>query len=366
MKILFLGDYSNVHATLAREMRRRGHQVTLVGDGGGSMRTDTDIYLTRGSGMAAGLKYLYRIMSLLPQLKDYDVVQLVNPQFLKLRPGKNGYFYRQIRRENGPVFLTLAGNDYFFVDACCHSDMFRFSEFRIGREKTRQVIVDPEREYGWFANGMREYCEDVYETVKGAMSLLPEYDMASRPVLGDRLVYTGLPLDLSDYRYSEPDLSGKIRIMVGYSPSRMMEKGTDILLRIAQELAQEMPETVEAAGITGLPLNDYLRELSRSHIVLDQLYSYSPGMNALQTMAFGGVAASGAQPEFYSMAGEETARPLIALAPTDSEPDIKERIRALVENRAEIARLSREGRAFVERNNDVRHVADLYEKVWNK
>ena len=33
MKILLLGDYSNVHATLALGLRALGHKVTLASDG---------------------------------------------------------------------------------------------------------------------------------------------------------------------------------------------------------------------------------------------------------------------------------------------------------------------------------------------
>lgn len=40
MKILFVGDYSGVHANLAAELRRRGHKVTVVSDGGLHMQTE--------------------------------------------------------------------------------------------------------------------------------------------------------------------------------------------------------------------------------------------------------------------------------------------------------------------------------------
>ena len=43
MKILFLGDYSNLHACLSEELRKRGHEVTLVSDGSRYMQTACDI-----------------------------------------------------------------------------------------------------------------------------------------------------------------------------------------------------------------------------------------------------------------------------------------------------------------------------------
>ena len=150
MKILFVGDYSGVHANLAAELRRRGHKVTVVSDGGLHMQTESDIFVRREPGILESFRYLYRLFQIQPGLKGFDVVQLVNPGFFGLRPGKLSYFLKHLKNDNGSLFLTLAGNDFFFVEACVRKDMFRFSEFRIGKEKTRQVMCDPECEYGWF------------------------------------------------------------------------------------------------------------------------------------------------------------------------------------------------------------------------
>ena len=47
MRILFFGDYSNLHACIAGELRRRGHHITVISDGGRYMDTDKDILLER-------------------------------------------------------------------------------------------------------------------------------------------------------------------------------------------------------------------------------------------------------------------------------------------------------------------------------
>ena len=47
MKILLLGDYSNVHATLAAGLRALGHEVTLASDGDGWKGYARDIDLKR-------------------------------------------------------------------------------------------------------------------------------------------------------------------------------------------------------------------------------------------------------------------------------------------------------------------------------
>ena len=50
MKILLLGEYSNVHATLADGLRKLGHQVTVLsnGDFWKNYPRDIDRYENRG------------------------------------------------------------------------------------------------------------------------------------------------------------------------------------------------------------------------------------------------------------------------------------------------------------------------------
>ena len=127
MKILMLGDYSNLHACLAKELRKRGHEVTLVSDKGRYMNTDADIELRRSAGRLGAIRYLYNVMALLPSWTGYDVVQLINPGFLSLKPGKLKIIYDILKKNNRSVFLTLCGNDHFFVKDCVDTDLFRFS-----------------------------------------------------------------------------------------------------------------------------------------------------------------------------------------------------------------------------------------------
>ena len=91
MKILFVGDYSGVYANLAAELRRRGHKVTVVSDGGLHMQTESDIFVRRVR-HPESFRYLYRLFRIQPGLKGFDVVQLVNPGFFRLASRKAELF----------------------------------------------------------------------------------------------------------------------------------------------------------------------------------------------------------------------------------------------------------------------------------
>lgn len=366
MKILMLGDYSNLHACLAAELRRRGHEVTVVSDGGGHMRTSADISLVRHPGLLGSLGYLYRVMALLPRLQGYDVVQLINPCFLALRPGKLRMAFEILRKNNRSVFLTLCGDDYYFVKDCVDSDLFRFSEFRVGKEKTPAIAENVMAEEGWLVRGHRSYHSVLYKAIDGAMSVLPEYDMSARRHLDpSKLIFTNIPIDYqSIVRLPEVEYSYPVKILVGIRSASERKKGTDRLLEICRELEREMKGKCEVLEARDLPLPEYLGKMGESHIVIDQLYSYSPATNALQTMAMGRIAASGAQPEYYEYVKTDL-RPILELSPLESDEAIKKKLRMLILDPERMKRMSEEGRQLVRENNDVRRVASLFERHWN-
>lgn len=362
MKILFIGDYSNVHATLARQLNRMGHEAHVMSDRCGYMGTHSDIYIKRQPGKFGGVKYLYNLFEILPKLKDYDAVQLINANFLSLRPGKIKYFFNRIKEQNNSIFLTLAGNDYFFCKSCLDDKLFRFSEFRVNGEFTEFHKSDPEHLYGWTSHSNRKWSEYLYEEIDGAMAVLPEYDMAVRNVIGDKVTFTNLPIDLDEvpspiYRQEYP-----VKLFVGMRSGMEIQKGTSRLLDLAKQLEKEMPDKVIAERQSDLPLKDYLNLMNDSHIVLDQLYAYSPAMNALYAMALGKVAATGAQPEYYEYIGNPQIKPIFSLSPNDS--DIKERLIDLIEHPEEIISLGKSSRKLIVENNDSRVVATRFLNHW--
>ena len=79
MKILLLGEYSNVHNTLAEGLRQLGHQVTVASNGDFWKNYPRDIDLQRTASLWGKISFAFRLLRALPKLRGYDVVQLINP-----------------------------------------------------------------------------------------------------------------------------------------------------------------------------------------------------------------------------------------------------------------------------------------------
>lgn len=368
MKILFIGDYSALHATLARILREMGHDCTVISDGGRCMDSQRDISLTRSPGILGGFGYLGKVFSLWPTLKGYDVVQLINPNFLHLRPGKLRYFLKELRRANGLVSLSLAGTDPVFAKACIEDGRFRYSEFLQGSEPTPWMRYTPGLKYAWLNGGMGDYCRFVYESIDCAQSVLYEYHVASKPYLPSTpLDYCGIPIDTDgiEFRPYAPHPDGRLHLFAGIKSELEVSKGLDRLLGAARELQAKYPEKVVMHTARDLPLVTYLQRLREADVVLDQLYSYTPATNALQAMAMGKITVSGAEPEYYDFIGEKDLKPIVNVTPDDRE--IYQTLERLVLSSPErLAQLSHQSRRFVEHHNSSRRVAGRFLSSWQR
>ena len=125
------------------------------------------------------------------------------------------------------------------------------------------------------------------------------------------------------------------------------------------------PDRSALRVVENLPYEEYLKQMSESHVILDQLYSYTPATNALIAMAQGLVAVSGAEPEYYDFIGENKCRPIINVSPL-VDGDIDAKLEWIVQNKHLLPRLSHESREFVMRHNDYMVVAQRHEEFWKK
>lgn len=363
MKILFIGDYSNFHVTLADELRRLGHSVTVASAGSGIMHTRRDIDLTRGTGFLGSVAYLRRVLRFVSEAKGYDIVQIINPNFLHLRVGKLRYIFSELKRNNGRIFLSLAGSDPVIVRGCCEECRLAYSEYRIGEESTDYARTYRFDERRWMAGPMGDHCRFIYENVDGAMSALYEYDLLARPYLGDKLHYTGIPVDTRRFEPHEIPASGRLNIFVGVKAAYEQFKGLDRLYKAVSEVERRHPDLCRVTKVTDLPYEEYMAELSKADIVVDQLYSYTPATNALEAMARGQVTVSGGEEDYYRFIGEDELRPIVNVQPYSDE-EIVAAIEAAVTDRDRLRELSCQGREFVSRHNDVRKVAARFLSQW--
>lgn len=368
MKILLLGDYSNYHACLGDALRRLGHTVVVASDGGGFMKTEATIALRRRLPGPAGGALLYAQMLADRRLRGFDVVSLIAPSFVTLRPGRLRKLYKHLRRYNGGIFLGSVGTDKAIMDFLLAPDCpLRYSEYMNGGELYKPNAAVLRENALWQQGDIAHWCEELYDSVDGVTTALYEYHLAmQRRLDDDRLAYTGIPVDLGCIKPLDRPLAadGCVNLFLGVKSARNVFKGTDRIGAVARRLAREFPDRCRLTRVTDMPYRDYLAAMRSADIVLDQLYSYSPATNALQAMAAGQAVLSGGENEFYDFITEPWLRPVINCSP--SEDEIYATLKEYVLNPEKVVEAGKQGRQFVKKHNDSLTVAARHLKFWNE
>lgn len=369
MKILLLGDYSNYHACLAVGLRRMGHRVVVASDGGGFMNTDYTVSLKRPVAGVLGGALLFGRMLFSSDLRGFDVVSLINPAFAGLRPRRLRTVFNRLKKHNGAVFLNATGTDKAFMDMVIGADSpLKYNEYFVApgvpNEATGDVLL---ADLAWREGAIGEWCEEVYDGVNGITTALYEYHKAFESRASNvPLEYVGIPVDIENVAPVDRPLAadGRVKIFMGRHAHRMAFKGTDILERVAQQVAKENPDHASLEIVENIPYKEYVKRLRQADLVLDQLYSYTPATNALLAMAMGQAVVSGGEEDYYRFIGEDSLRPVINVVP--DEQQIHKALTAAVKDIDNLRLRGEQGRRFVERHNSADVVAHRCLNFWEK
>lgn len=363
MKILLIGECSNIHWTLAEGLRTLGHEVTVASDGSRWMDNNRDIDISRkGYDIGNTIKYLYKITKNLSKFKGYDVVQIKNPIFLDLKVEKNRSFYHFLQKNNKRIFLGAFGSDTYWIKSCLDNKTFRYSDYYIGKERL-SIPVAENIKNEWIGTKKEQLNKEIAESCDGIISCLYEYYVSYLPYYKDKLTFIPEPINTNETAFVQRGANDKVRFFIGIQKERSQLKGTDILYKVLQEVCKRYPNDTEIKMVESVPYHEYLKTMNESDVMLDQLYSYTPAMNAFAAMAQGLVVVGGGEPEGYDILNENNLRPVINVIP--DEKDIFDKLEWIILNKERIAELSLQSRQFVEKHHDYIKVAQKYIDFWN-
>lgn len=361
MRILLIGEYSNLHWSLSEGLREAGHEVCVLSNGDFWKNYRRDISLVRGEGRFAGIKYLVDAIRLLPKMHGYDVVQLINPMFLELKAERIAPFYRYLRRHNKKIFLGAFGMDALWVKAGTDRKTFRYSDFNIGdrpidNNSTRELIAD------WSGTAKERLNYMIADDCDGIIAGMYEYYAAYKSRYGSKLVHIPMPINVDEVCGEVSEPGEKLRFFIGIQKSRNEYKGTDIMLRALTRVKEQYPDKCEILKAENVPFEEYSKMVADSDILLDQLYGYSPGMNALLALTKGKVVVGGAEEEYYNMIGEDSLRPMVNVLP--DEEDVYRKLEYLVNNPGIVRGMKEDSLELVRKYHNPRTVAGQYLEFW--
>lgn len=328
LKILLVGDASNCHNALAGGLRKLGHEVVVASDGTDWMNTDRQIDLRRRwDNKLGGAELWLRIKRSLPRMAGFDIISIATQGFIRLRPERQRWIYDYLRANNNKILYTALGTDSNYVKWALSSECpLRYTEYKFNGSPTPFMQREAGKIGEWLSPAMTDFCDHIFNTVDGAVSVLYEYDLALRSRLSaDKVTYIGIPIDVDSLGHFESKSPPeKVRFFLGRHIKRTLEKGSEILEAAAREVIARFPHRAELVIVENHPYKEYLELLKSAHVLLDQLYSYTPATSALLAMAYGKCVISGAEPEYYEFINDQDNHPII-----NGLPDYEQLVRQL-------------------------------------
>jgi glycosyltransferase involved in cell wall biosynthesis len=182
-------------------------------------------------------------------------------------------------------------------------------------------------------------------------------------MLNEKLFFVPLPIVLPP-EVCESKGEKKLRVFVGINSIRATFKGADIMIKAAEDLAAKYPERMTLNKVENVPFAIYKEIMASSDVVIDQIYSYSPGMNALLAMSEGKVVVSGGEPECYELLGEHKCRPVVNVQPTYDS--VYSQLEYLVLHHELVDDIKRQSREFVCRNHNYITVAQRMVEIYEQ
>ncbi|NNE33427.1 MAG: glycosyltransferase family 1 protein [Winogradskyella sp.] len=376
MKILLVGEYSRLHNSLKEGLEELNHEVRIVANADGFKNYDVDylikkkyafgllrrvknfIYLISGIDLES-LHTKKQIKQLQLQISGYDVVQFINEASFGCTASIEKDIFDMISSWNKACYLLSCGTDHTSIKYAKegHFKYSILSPYQEGKDK--QFLSA----YGlkYLQKGFEHLHHYIFSKIEGVIASDIDYHL---PLKGHPK-YLGLipnPVNTKKLNFQTLKIKEKIIIFHGINSSNYYKKGNDIFEAALDIISLKYKNKVEILTVRSLPYKEYINTYNKAHIILDQVYAYDQGYNALEAMAKGKVVFTGAEQEWldYYNIKEDT----IAINAIPNSNKIAKKLERLILNPDEILSISKNARQFIEQHHNYIDCAKAYLEAW--
>jgi glycosyltransferase involved in cell wall biosynthesis len=378
MKILLVGEFSRLHNSLKEGLLALGHEVVLVNNGDGFKNYPADISIRANFFKSklgniprqiwarifkydlALLEHGVRFWWISKKLKNFDIVQLINERPIQTVSKLELFLLKRIFEQNEKVFLMCCGIDYMTV-----SHMLQQKDRYSVMNPYFEGISEAKKQYDYFFDFLTKSHQKIHQFLyKNSFGVIASDLDYVEPLLGNTK-YLGMianPINIDKIGSSETTISGKISIFLGINSGNSFTKGVSFFQNALVILQEKYPNLIEVKITTDIPYIAYQKHFESAHIILDQVYGFDQGFNALEAMAKGKVVFTGAETEFlkhYHLKEDDVA--------VNALPDVEylvEKLSFLIENPSEISRIGKNAINFIQKEHHYITQAQKYVTLW--
>ena len=376
MRVLLIGEFSRLHNSLKEGLLALGHTVILVSNGDDFKNYPMDwstkpIFFETKFGAflrkvffkitefdLSQLEIAVRFYGHLKKMNGFDVVQLINEAAIQTTPLFERYFLKQIIKHNKKLFLLCCGVDYNVMNHMIQKKE-RYSILNQYFEN-KNSISEFDFMFDFISKNHKKTHDLIYQNCTGIIASDLDY---VNPIKNYSR-YLGMisnPINIEKIHYIENLIQDKIIIFLGINRNTYHSKGIVFFEKALEIIKHNYPNKIEIIITENIAYNDYVKKYNMAHILLDQVYSFDQGYNALEAMGKGKVVFTGAEKEFESYYNLTETVAINALPDTDY---LVEKLSFLIENPNEIVAIGKRARFFIEQEHDYLKSAEKYIDVW--
>lgn len=376
MKILLLGEYNSSHQTLKQGLEHLGHTVTVVGMGDGFKQRKSDVNFSQK--YKAGLpllinKVLFKLfkidlhsLSIKRQFyahkelfQDNEIVQLINEHTFLTQPKIEKELLEYIFKHNKKVFLLSCGLDHISVKFA-YDKKYRYGiltpYFQGKKHKKNYYSITK-----YLSDPFVRLHQYIFEHIQGVIASDLDYHL---PLKGHPK-YLGMvpnPINIAEFEYQFPEIKDQVVIFHGINRNNYYKKGNYLFEEALELVKKQFSEKIKIVTVESVPYHTYINLFNEAHILLDQVFAYDQGFNALEAMAKGKVVFTGAEQEWleYFNLEEDT----VAINALPDAEKIAEKLIWLIDNPEKLKQISLNARKFIEQHHDHVASAQQYLNYW--
>lgn len=378
MKILLVGEFSRLHNSLKEGLLALGHEVILVNNGDGFKNFPADISIRANFFKSklgniprqiwvrifkydlALLEHGIRFWWISKKLKNFDIVQLINESPIQTVSRLELFLLKRLFKQNQNVFLLCCGIDYSTV-----THMLQKKDRYSVMNAYFEGIPEAKKQYDYFFDFIdkphKKIHKFLYKNIRGVIASDLDY---VAPLLGNEK-YLGLianPINTDKITVIENKISDKINIFLGINTGNSYKKGISFFESAIEIIQEKYPNKVVVKITKDIPYSEYQKHFEKAHILLDQVYGFDQGFNALEAMAKGKVVFTGAEIEFiehYHLQENE-----VAINALPNVADLVKKLSFLIENPSEIDRIGINAIQFIQKEHHYVTQAQKYVELW--
>ncbi len=379
MRILLVGEYSRLHNSLKEGLVALGHNVTIIGNGDNFKNYPVDLStkakLSETQFMRLPRSFVYRLTRFdiatiefgirfyfhLKKLKGFDVVQLINEKPIQTVPFLELWLVKKLFKQNKNIFLLCCGIDYKVMQ-------------HMLSKKERYSILNPyfegkneaEKEVKFMFSYTTKNHFKIHRFIFANCSGIIASDLDYVNPIKEESKFLGLipdPINTDKIDTIENKINDKITIFLGINRGNYHTKGIAFFEKSLEIIKAKYNDKIEVISCENIPYNEYIKLYNDSHVILDQVYAFDQGYNALEAMAKGKVVFTGAEKEFENFYHLDKKVAVNALPDVDY---LVAELSYLIENPEKIEQIGTNAKAFIWKEHNYIKIAEKYLEKWNQ